>query len=136
MSTGRTFRSATADDQDDGRFRRCPNADYVLEGNGEVVDHGLVSPVPAEFTIINMQTRPGFERKGHGRYFVTELEKLAIRGGASKIYAYDVGADSEGFWKKLGYSLDHKIVPAGVEVEIWSKSLSAHTSPGTTRTVR
>ncbi|QQG48271.1 MAG: hypothetical protein HY247_05840 [archaeon] len=113
------LRLARDTDQDDQRFSRCPDATHVLDVGGEPVVHALAYATKGILSIRMMQTRPDGERKGYGRYFVFALAQLVHAQGVSRIEAWDVGPESEVFWRKVGYRLSR----VENEVEIWSKAI-------------
>lgn len=116
---GYDLRVAKDSDQDDQRFPRCPEATYVLDVNGDTVVHALAYVMNGVLSIRMMQTRPDCERRGYGRYFTFALAQLVNSEGVSTVEAWDVGPDSEGFWRKVGYRLSRE--ENGVEV--WTKAI-------------
>jgi len=61
-------------------------------------------------------------RKGVGTKLVHEIEKLAARLGASKLYL--VTDDAEKFYSKLGWSVQERIVWQGLSVTVMEKDIS------------
>ena len=61
-------------------------------------------------------------RKGVGTKLVHEIEKLAARLGASKLYL--VTDDAEKFYSKLGWSVQERTVWQGLSVTVMEKDIS------------
>lgn len=99
------FRPARNKDQNDERFGRCPDADYVFELNGDVIGHALAHKDANSLVIIDFEIIRDMRGWGHGTWFEQEFENYARNTlGKTRIIAFDVGDDSVGFWEKTGFT--------------------------------
>jgi hypothetical protein len=114
------IRDGQASDENDMRFRRVLGIPHlVLELDGDAIGRCYIDETATEFIISDFEIREDLRDADHGTYFESQLEARARSHGRIEMNAHDVGPDSEGFWRRMGYS-EKSIVN---EISTWSRPL-------------
>lgn len=72
-----------------GIFRDCLRAEYpawVMHENGEMVGYAVLSLSAKEAHVLNICVSPERQSRGHGRYLMRALVRLARQRGAHRVF--------------------------------------------------
>lgn len=72
-----------------GIFRDCLRAGYpawVLQGDAGLIGYGVLSVAAGEAHLLNLCVAPGVQGRGHGRWLLRALLRVARDQGAERIF--------------------------------------------------